>query len=422
MHLNPSNTKWPALHPTQDIGVSWVQEEACKLGYFEGNPDWVNLGQGEPEVGPIEGAPERINHFDIELGDDRYGPLNGMGLLRTAIANYYNRLYRTNKSSKYTADNVSIAMGGRLALTRIFAILGPVRFGFKIPEYPAYKDMMLNHIHHLQPVCIPTKPEDNFSVPAATFEAAIKEHKLGAYLMSNPCNPTGHAVKGADLETYVSAARKQNCTLIMDEVYSHFIYDNGKPAAGPVSAAEYIGDVDKDPVLIVDALTKSFRYPGWRLAWVIGPKDIIASIGRSASGIDGGPSLPIQRAALQIFEPKRADQETSALRNVFSRKQNIMLEALRSSGMVCSMDANSTFYVWADISHLPAPLNNASVFFKEALSKKVVVVPGYLFDIEPKVLKAKTWLNNFVRFSFGPEEANLKMGLGRIVELINAHQ
>jgi aspartate/methionine/tyrosine aminotransferase len=70
-----------------------------------------------------------------------------------------------------------------------------------------------------------------------------------------------------------------------------------------VSVANYIDDVNKDQVIIIDGLTKSFRYPGWRL----GPKGVIENINRAASAIDGGPSQPIQRAALQVLEPQRAE-------------------------------------------------------------------------------------------------------------------
>ena len=411
-----------AFNEINDIGVVWVIDEAIKLGFYNGNPEWANLGQGEPEVGEMKGAPERIKEFVIEPGDDRYGPLNGMGSLRKAIADHYNRLYRKDKASKYTADNVSIAMGGRLALTRIFSIIGSVRLGYKVPEYPAYEDMLNYHLERLIPVCIPSKKENNYSIPSIDFVQAIKEFELDAFLLSNPCNPTGHLIKGEELSAYVKIAKEQNCALIVDEVYSHFIYENGKPASSPVSSAEFIEDVNANPVLIVDALTKSFRYPGWRLAWILGPKHIIEDLGRAASGIDGGPSLPIQRAALQLFEPERADMETHALREVFSRKQNMMLAALRENRMICSTDGNSTFYILADISQLPPPLNYSDNFFKEALKRRVITVPGYMFDIHPGQQKTDREFNQYIRFSFGPEEENLMMGLERITELIKSHR
>ncbi len=420
--MDPLAKPKSAFNEIPDIGVIWVMEEAMKLGFYHGNNEWANLGQGEPETGEMKGAPPRIREFVLEPDDSGYGPLNGMTELRKTIAGHYNRLYRKDKSSQYTADNVSIAMGGRLALTRIFSILGSVRLGYKSPEYPAYADMLNYQQGRITPVCIPSRMENNYAIPSAEFSDALTTFELDAFLLSNPCNPTGHVIKSKELKGYVDSARKQNCSLIVDEVYSHFIYENGKPAGAPVSAAAFIHDVNSDPVLIVDALTKSFRYPGWRLAWTLGTPDVIQDLGRAASGIDGGPSLPVQRAALQLFEPERADQETNALREVFSKKQGLMLNALRASGMICSADANSTFYIWADISRLPSPLNNSDRFFKEALKCKVMTVPGRLFDIRAGLEKKEPGFDKYIRFSFGPAEENLKAGLERITNLIKSHQ
>lgn len=411
-----------AFDEIRDIGVIWVLDEAIKLGFHNGNKEWANLGQGEPEVGELKGGSSRIKEFSIEPNDDRYGPINGIVELRKSIADYYNRLYRKNKTTKYTADNVSIAMGGRLALTRIFSIIGSVRLGYKVPEYPAYEDMLNYQLNRITPISIPTKKEDNYSIPSKEFEETIKKYELDAFLLSNPCNPTGHVIKGEELNAYLRIAKQQNCALIIDEFYSHFIYENGKPASAPVSSAEYIEDVNSDSVLIVDGLTKSFRYPGWRMAWALGPKNIIENLGRAASAIDGGPSVPIQKAALPLFESERVDKETKALREVFSKKQNIILNSLQENGIVCSPDANSTFYIWADISKLPTPLNNADVFFKEALKRKVITVPGYMFDIHPGIKQKDSKFNQYIRFSYGPTEENLIMGLERITELIKSYQ
>jgi aspartate/methionine/tyrosine aminotransferase len=345
-----------------------------------------------------------------------------MESLRQAIANHYNRLYRKSKSSKYSADNVSIAMGGRLALTRIFSIIGKIRLGYKVPEYPAYQDMLNYQGERITPVHIPSRKENNYSIPSDEFAGAINEYNLDAFLFSNPCNPTGHVIKGEELKAYTRIAREENCTLIVDEVYSHFIYENGKPANAPVSSAEFIEDVNEDPVLIVDGLTKSFRYPGWRMAWILGPSPIIEDLGRAASAIDGGPSMPIQRAAIQLFEPSRADKESNTLREVFSKKHRLMLNSLRENGMLCSEDANSTFYVWADISQLPESLSNSDRFFLEALKHKVITVPGHLFDIQPGKEKRESQFNQHIRFSFGPTEENVMMGLERITDLIKSHQ
>jgi N-succinyldiaminopimelate aminotransferase len=97
-----------------------------------------------------------------------------------------------------------------------------------------------------------------------------------------------------------------------------------------------------------------------------------------------------------------------------------MLSELRKNGMDCSVDANSTFYIWADISKLPSPLHDSVSFFKEALNHKVIAVPGYLFDIRPGKAKGNSAFNQYMRFSFGPTEKEMMMGLARITELIKS--
>ena len=79
------------------MGVIWVVAEAMKLGFRNGHPDWANLGQGQPEVGPMEGAPERLSTIELEPHDHAYGPVGGTDELRGAVAEHYNRLYRQGK-------------------------------------------------------------------------------------------------------------------------------------------------------------------------------------------------------------------------------------------------------------------------------------------------------------------------------------
>ncbi len=402
------------------MGVIYVVHEAMKLGFRNGHPDWCNLGQGQPEVGEMEGAPPRYSAIKMEPGDHAYGPIGGTEELRTAIAAHYNRLFRRGKSSQYTADNVSVASGGRLMLTRIFAALGNGNLGYQIPDYTAYEDMIAYHDHRLTPVLLQTKEDDGFMLPPAVLARAIDEHALSAFLVSNPCNPTGRALRDDELAEYVALARDTGCAVLLDEFYSHFIFDGDKPGSGGVSGAEFVEDVNSDPVLLVDGLTKSFRYPGWRLGWTVGPKAIIEELGRAASAIDGGPSMPIQRAAIDVLEPARADQETNAVRTVFSRKRNLMVERLTKMGIRLAAAPNSTFYAWGTIENLPAPLNDVETFFRSALARKVLTVPGVFFDVNPsKVRKGPSPFENWMRFSFGPPEDNVRMGLDRLEAMVN---
>jgi len=405
------------------MGVIYVVAEAMKLGFTNGHPDWCNLGQGQPEVGDMPGAPARISSIELSPSDHAYGPVGGTFELREAIADTMNRLHRSGCDSRYTADNVSVAAGGRLALSRAFAALDAVTVGHQIPDYTAYQDMIAAHQHRFTPVLVPAYEEDDFKIPAERFDRVVRDLGMGAFVISNPCNPTGAVIQGEELASYLSTARERSCTLILDEFYSHFIYDaDGNPGPGPVSGARHVEDIETDPVILIDGLTKSHRYPGWRIGWAVGPRAMIEILNRAASAIDGGPSQPMQRVALQALESTRADQETSALREVFCRKRNLMVARLREMGIRCAPETEGTFYVWACLADLPAPLDDGMSFFRAALEHRVMTVPGVFFDVNPgDRRRAPSPFRQWMRFSFGPPEDNVRMGLDRLGAMIASH-
>ncbi len=402
------------------MGVIFVVDEAHKRGFWNGHPDWSNLGQGQPEVGLYEGAPPRIDQVKIRPEDHAYGRLEGIDELREEVAAYYNRLYRRGMSSQYTADNVAIANGGRLALTRAMAALGEVKIGYQLPDYTAYEDMFNLHLARMEPIAVPTREEDGFQLTSSQYREALAAHDLDAFVVSNPCNPTGNVIQGDELAAIVETSAEQRTTLLLDEFYSHFIYtEDGKPADGPVSGAAYIEDVERDPVVLFDGLTKSFRYPGWRVGWVVGPKEMVETTARTASSIDGGPSRIAQLAALQALEPAQADQETTALRVNFVKKRNLMVERLEAMGIRFAKAPLSTFYCWASLDQLPEPLDNAMEFFWRALDYQVMTVPGKFFDVNPGGARSgDSPYERWMRFSFGPPMDNMVMGLDRLAEML----
>jgi aspartate/methionine/tyrosine aminotransferase len=409
-----------ALREVPYMGVIWVVHEASKLGFSNGHPDWCNLGQGQPEVGPMEGAPARIDSVSLRPEDHAYGPLGGTPELRAAVAAHVNRLFRNGKRSQYGPENVCVASGGRLALTRGFAALGAVNVGYQVPDYTAYEDMFELHLARLHPVVMRARAEDGFLLPPARIEEEVVEKGLSAVVLSNPCNPTGNVIQGDELARLVGIARERDVTLLLDEFYSHFIYTkDGRAGAGPVSGAAYVDDVERDPVILFDGLTKSFRYPGWRVGWAVGPSAMIETMARTASSIDGGPSRIAQRAALVALEPARADQETRALREGFVKKRNLLVERLKRMGIRFAREPESTFYGWASLAALPAPLDDAMSFFRAALERKVMTVPGEFFDVNPgKRRRGASPYRQWMRFSFGPPMENLAMGLDRLEAMV----
>jgi aspartate/methionine/tyrosine aminotransferase len=392
--------------------------EAMAQGFSYEDSEWSNLGQGSPETCPIPGAPPRIEQVTIPVAHQQYAPVAGNKNLCQAVADFYNAVYRVGKKSQYTRENVSIASGGRLALTRIASALGNINMGHFIPDYTAYEEL-LSVFKAFTPIPILLDAETNYRIPLAALKKEILGRGLSALLVSNPCNPTGQLIEGEDLRQWCELARSCQCSFILDEFYSHYAYHNDKDAAPKmVSAAAFVEDVEHDPIIIVDGLTKNWRYPGWRISWTLGPRSVIETIASAGSFLDGGANHPFQGAATALLDPQVALQETQAIQNHFGAKRDYVLGRLREMGIGVDAAPQGAFYVWANLSALPKPLNNGMSFFREALKEKVIIVPGVFFDVNPGNRRMHGRYENYCRISFGPELNKLETGLNGLARLI----
>ena len=71
---------------------------------------------------------------------------------------------------------------------------------------------------------------------------------------------------------------------------------------------------------------------------------------------------------------------------------------------------------------LPPPLDDGMGFFRAALDKKVITVPGEFFDVNPGKRRALSRYQSYSRFSFGPSLPELERGLDSIERLIRRHR
>lgn len=409
-----------AFRPVPRTGVIYVTTEAAKLGFRFGAEGWCNLGQGQPETGELEGAPPRVRDVHIDLDAQEYAPVQGLWELRESVASMYNALYRRGMPSQYSAENVSISGGGRVSLLRAAAALGTVNLGHFLPDYTAYEEL-LDVFRLFSPIPILLEPRRGYAFTAEELEREIVGRGLGALLLSNPCNPAGKLVGGDELARWVQVARDNDTALLIDEFYSHYIWREGDEDPAPMeSAARYVDDVDRDPVVLFDGLTKNWRYPGWRITWTVAPKAVIEAVASAGSFLDGGGSRPMQRAACAVVTEDHARRETAAIHREFGRKRATLLSRLKALGVRFDRDPEGGFYGWGSVAALPPPLNTGMGFFRAALAEKVITVPGEFFDVNPGKRRGgrPSRFRDHVRFSFGPEAGVIDEALGRIERLV----
>ena len=204
----------------------------------------------------------------------------GIWELREAIASLYNRLYRRGLPSQYSAENVSVSGGGRAALTRAAASLGTVNLGHFLPDYTAYEELLdIFKAFTAIPILLEGERGYGFSARGSAARGA-GPRAVGAADVE-PLQP--HRQAGAGRGARTAGWRWRASWTARCCWTSSTRTTSGPPGPGNLpteSAARYVEDVDRDPVVLFDGLTKNWRYPGWRVTWTVGPQSVIETAGQ----------------------------------------------------------------------------------------------------------------------------------------------
>jgi len=399
----------------EKAGIIFVMEQAAKYGFTYDNQGWCNLGQGAAEAGEINGNLDRITELKIGELEQGYAPVAGRKKLRENIAGMYNDLFRAKIESKYSFENIAVAGGGRVAISRVVACLKNIKIGYFVPDYSSYEGILAG-FNNVEACPIFLEAKDNFKIDVELIKTEIKKQNLQAILFSNPSNPTGNVLHGDNLKNLLDFARENKILLIIDEFYFNYIYFDNKDF---VSVAEYITDIDTDSVILISGLSKSWRYSGFRICWTVGPRDMTENIAAAGSFLDGGANNPLQKAAEQIISKDAIIQESKAIKNNFLVKRDFVVSSLEKLGLKIVGESNGAFYVWASVENLSEKINTGDKFFEACLQEKVIVVPGKFFDLNPGKTRTEKRFDNLVRFSYGPTLKTIKKGIEAIERVVN---
>jgi hypothetical protein len=304
---------------------------------------------------------------EIAEFDRDYAPVSGLMELREAVAACTTPL-PPRHASQYTAENVAISSGGRVSLTRAAASRRHRCTSVtSCPTTPPTKSCST--------IFRPSPPSRSCSIPAPLRLQAPRssgEEILGRRPRRppdvQPLQPDGQGGEGRTSPGSCRAGARARLLDALDEFYSPLhLGRHGRER----QCRAYVEDVDRDPVVVFDGLTKNWRYPGWRVCWTVGPKSVIEALGSAGSFLDGGPSRPLQRAAIPLLEPAVADQEAQAIRAAFRDKRSLLLRGLRRPrrrSSTSSPRARSTLGQSEQASRSPSP--TAMGFFRAALEHR----------------------------------------------------
>ena len=249
----------------------------------------IGFGAGEPDFP----TPDYIVEAAVAAAKDpenhKYSPGRGLPELREAIAK------KTLRDSGYEVDpaNVLVTNGAKQAVTQTFAtLLDP---GDEVlmptPYWTTYPEVISLSGGVTVPVF--ADAEQNFKITVAQLEEK-RTDKTKAVLICSPTNPTGAVYTPAELRKIGQWALEKGVWVIADEIYEHLLYDGAEPAHIVKEVPELA-----DQTVVINGVAKTYAMTGWRVGWMIGPKDVITAAANLQSHLTSNVCNVAQRAALE---------------------------------------------------------------------------------------------------------------------------
>jgi LL-diaminopimelate aminotransferase len=329
-----------------------------KLDALRVDPELIDLSRGLPQ-----GLPPREVLSEITLRlkypeNHIYTVEKGLKVLREEVAYFYKDRYDIDLDPE---TEVQILIGGKDGLACICqACLDP---GDKAivpdPSFPAYVNCVL--LSGADPIMLPLTAETKYVPTREDLNKCVKPRTKLMYL-NYPHNPTGAVCTLDDFKTFADFGREHNIIVCYDAVYRDISFFK-HPTLLQVKGS-------KDYCVEIGSLSKTFDMVGWRMAYMVGNKEVIEQVRKVKSVFDVGQFVPIQYSAALALKM------TSYIEEVAKKYEDKMIKTLRAMREVGfePYDARAAFFVW---SPLPKGYTNSEEFItKVCKEKKVLLMPG----------------------------------------------
>ena len=362
----------------------------------------IGFGAGEPDFPTPDYIVAAAADAVGKVANHRYTPTPGLPELRDAIVN------KTKRDSNYliTADQVLVTNGGKQAVYQAFATIidKDDEVILPAPYWTTYPECI--KLAGGVPVEVFADESQNYLVTVEQLEKA-RTPKTKAILFCSPSNPTGSVYSEAQVKAIGEWAVKNGIWVISDEIYEHLLYDGAKAPSMPVVVPELA-----DTCIILNGVAKTYAMTGWRVGWMIGPKDVIKAATNLQSHLSSNVNNVAQRAAIAALTGDLS--AVHKMGEAFDRRRKLIVKLLNEiPGFECPTPTGA-FYVYPSVKGLlgktirgKTPKTSAELATLILDEVEVAAVPGEAFGP-----------SGYLRFSYALGDEDIVEGIGRIKKLI----
>ena len=371
----------------------------------EGRPV-IGFGAGEPDFPTPGYVVEAAVAACANPANHRYTPAAGLPELRQAVA------AKTARDSglQVAPEQVLITNGGKQAVYQAFATLLDPGDEVLLPApywttYPAAITLAGG-----TPIEVFADENQDYLVTVEALEAA-RTTRTKALLFCSPSNPTGAVYPPEQVRAIGHWAVEHDIWVITDEIYEHLVYDDARFTSMPVEVPELA-----DTCVVLNGVAKTYAMTGWRVGWMIGPRDVIKAATNLQSHLTSNVANVSQRAAIAAVSGDLAAAEE--MRTAFDRRRRAMVGMLNDiPGVVCPTPKGA-FYVYPSVRGVlgrtirgQQPQTSAELAGLMLSEVEVAVVPGEAFGP-----------SGYLRLSYALGDTDLAEGVGRIQKLLREAQ
>ncbi|HEX2527900.1 MAG TPA: pyridoxal phosphate-dependent aminotransferase [Geminicoccus sp.] len=225
-------------------------------------------------------------------------------------------------------------------------------------------------------------------------------HKTKAVYVNTPSNPTGWVMSREEQVALLTLCRARGIAIISDEVYHRNVFDQPGPAPSFVTIAE-----PEEPVFILNGWSKAWAMTGWRLGWMVHPKQLAVPISVLSEVNNTGATAFVQYGGLAALDEGDGFVHDFVARCAFNRQ--LAVEILGSHPKLDMLVPEGAFYLFPRIKGSISGLDFARRLLRE---EKVGIAPGFTFG---------EGNDAHVRICFALSTARLEEAFGRIRRLLD---
>jgi aspartate/methionine/tyrosine aminotransferase len=297
---------------------------------------FLNIGEPDFTAAPLV---QQAGVRCLQEGRTQYTPATGLPELRERIAGWYGSRFGIAVDPARIVVTAGASAALQLACLALFEpgdeVLMPD------PSYPCNRHFVA--AVGAMPRLLPATAAARFQLDAASVRAHWTPATRGV-LLASPSNPTGTSIASEEMAAIVQAVRARGGVTLVDEIYLGLSYDE---AYGHSALA--LGE----DIVSINSFSKYFGMTGWRLGWMVLPRELVGAVERLAQNLYICPSTLAQRAALACFEPESM-AEYERRRTEFRRRRDYIVPALQRLGLPVPVPPDGAFYAWADCSAFAA--------------------------------------------------------------------